>query len=698
MPERLGRKPQHGVDSSQRYGLTFLLVLMASWPPALLAAPARDPRGSREKELSEEELTKTRAKLAAQLAEFEKRERAKGTYYTNPDLAMLKLSLEQSSLKRSSYGYWATESNTSSYYIRRAMAAARRLEENRKPGLPGKGTFEQAYLSCVDDSAQPYFVTVPGSHDPQKAYPLIVYLHGYSPDLSKTNWWDPGMMRNTELMAMADQQGYLVAYAFARSNTDFQGIGEVDVIDVLAEMKRQFKVDPNRVYLTGLSMGGLGAWTIAAHYPHLFAGIIPISGRADFYLWQFLAKTWGYGSRAGEPDYEALARFEKRFPAFQRWLLDGDFGKPLRDNYRNTGVYAIHGAADHLDKVQQSRQMRGLLNKMGYAMRYEEIADGSHWVGYRGAFADDRTFQWMNRTKQDPAPKQVAFRTYSLRYDRAHWIRIDELEEWGQPALVRAKVASRTLVEVQTENVAVLTLLLNQAPPLDPAAEIRWNGKPCEVARAAGAARLGTPSTAKLKKTHGLTGPVRDAYLSRFIMVYGTQGESSKKSQALARQAAREWLHFAKGRPLLKADQEVTEDDLRGANLILFGPPSRNSVLQKIAGQLPIKIREDAASGQETYEVDGRKYRGDNVGLAMIYPNPLSPSKYVVIYSGLLWGGGLPMNHKLDLIPDFIIFNNQYDGELFTRPYAGSGPNHPRCAGFFDKHWRLSEKLTWSED
>jgi predicted peptidase len=58
----------------------------------------------------------------------------------------------------------------------------------------------------------------------------------------------------------------------------YRGSAEQDVMDVLAEVKRDYKIDPNRIYLMGHSMGGYGTWSVTMAHPEVFAAIGPISG------------------------------------------------------------------------------------------------------------------------------------------------------------------------------------------------------------------------------------------------------------------------------------------------------------------------------------------------------------------------------------------------------------------------------------
>ena len=649
------------------------------------------------------------------LAPAEARERAAGRFYTNPNLALAKLKVEK---LRSPFRQVAAKRGVAlaqaadmldkaqglTRYLRKTLDATRGCAEANaclkrvyegQTALPDQtGMFELAYVSNIDDSAQPYFVTVPETYDKTKPQPLIVYLHGYAPELDKVNWWSEGVMRNTKLNERAAANGWLAAYCFGRANTDFQGIGEADVLKVVEEMKRLFSVDADRVFLTGLSMGGLGAWTIAAHYPHLFAGAIPISGRADFYLWQVLSSQWGFDTSRPVP-FKEMAQYAARLSPFQRWLFEGDFARPLVENFRNVPVFMLHGDRDHLDKVAQSRMMAQLLKERGSEHRYDEIQGGDHWIGYERVFADDRVFDWMRERTRNLWPKRVTYKTYYLRYNRAHWVTIDELTTWGRPAAVDAHVVSPGEIQIKTENVAQITLSLSdQLVPADRPVSIALNGtaKTYPLPKDGRLVlRVSPKPRPALAKRHGLTGPIKDAYLSPFVMVYGTVGppEAAVRSKRNAHAAAAAWEAFAKAWPRLKADEDVSAGDLKAHNLILFGTPATNLILKKIADKLPIQI------GERSFAVGGQTFEGDDVGLAMIYPNPLNAQRYVVVYSGQPWGEGLPFNHKFDLLPDYLIFSSEYESGLISVPYAGRGPNKHVCAGLFDTNWEFDQELMW---
>jgi len=145
-----------------------------------------------------------------------------------------------------------------------------------------------------------------------------------------------------------------------------------------------------------------------------------------------------------------------------------------------------------------------------------------------------------------------------------------------------------------------------------------------------------------------------------------------------------EWDAFADGTPRVCTDAEISDEDLGRFNLVLFGTPQTNSVLARIAAQLPIQI------GDHSYQVMGKTYQGPNLGLVMCYPNPLRPDRYVLIYSGQLHGRKLSTNHKHDLVPDFLIF----DSTRFTTGDTEAAV----CGGWFDVDWLPKPDLTWEGD
>ena len=99
---------------------------------------------------------------------------------------------------------------------------------------------------------------------------------------------------------------------------------------------------------------------------------------------------------------------------------------------------------------------------------------------------------------------------------------------------------------------------------------------------------------------------------------------------------AAEWDAFADGFPRIATDTELTDDQIRRYNLVLFGTPETNSILARIADQLPIKI-----TGQG-FAVGDKTFSGAEIGLVMCYPNPLAPDHYVATTAALSTAAASP--------------------------------------------------------
>ena len=201
--------------------------------------------------------------------------------------------------------------------------ALRNLSGNDAPAWP-LGIQVDAYISSVDDSAQPFVRYLPPNWTPGKAAPLLVFLHGYSPDFNRFNL--PFFSEN--LIRFADRTGACIVAPFGRGNTDFQGIGEQDVLRVMDEMQVRYGTDPSRVVLIGYSMGGLGAWCIAARHPQRFNAVMVLAGRGDFYVWHKL-----------KPE---------ELPPWQRRLVDVQFASAWTHQLKTTPILAVHGQDDSL--------------------------------------------------------------------------------------------------------------------------------------------------------------------------------------------------------------------------------------------------------------------------------------------------------------------------------------------------------------
>ena len=137
-------------------------------------------------------------------------------------------------------------------------------------------------------------------------------------------------------------------------------------------------------------------------------------------------------------------------------------------------------------------------------------------------------------------------------------------------------------------------------------------------------------------KRPGVQGPIDDAFTTPFLCVRGTGQPWNSTVQAWSDASldrfASEWDRYFRGRLPVKNDTDVTEDDVRRCNLILFGDPGSNRWIAKVLPNLPLTWTKDEL------KVDGARYAAaDHVAL-LIQPNPLATGRYVVLNSGHTFG------------------------------------------------------------
>ena len=611
----------------------------------------------------------------------EAREKHGEAFEKHPDLhALVKLKYEKARLTHSNY--WASSYRDEK--IQANLDAARELLESlvagTEPALEKHGRLERAYLADNDGSAQPYELYVPENYDGTEDYGLLVYLHGYSPDLNRENW--VRYMYPDVIDEYARQTRSIMVMPFARSNTDFQGCGEDDVLRVMREVKEDYRIDGERVVLSGYSMGGMGVWTIGAHYPHKFAALLAMSSRADFYLWKDL--------QPGD------------IPPFKQRLAEQEFGANLLNNYRHLPIYMIHGSDDYGIPVEQSRVMYRRLTGAGMDAQYVELEGQGHFFFYREQEARPELVEWLRSRKQISAPKRVTYRTYTLQYSRAYWTEILAMENWSRPAELTCEVLDDgRRLRVTSHNIMRLAVQPPKALVPHPGElSVVWNGETVQPERQGRRFVLGSREPEgenqqpdRVEKTPQLCGPLREVFSDPFVMVYGRSeqgeqpdremdGEKGTESRELAIRAAVDWVRFAKGRPRIMPAEQVSDTVIEKHNLILFGTPDTNALVRKVLPGLPLEMTASHV------EIRGRRYDLAKHGVWCIYPNPLNPDRYVVVNAGVRWGRGLPTNHKYDMIPDFIVYTDEKTDD-------GTECNKYVAAGFFDQFWQLDPESMW---
>src|SRR5262249_22194221 len=203
------------------------------------------------------------------------------------------------------------------------------------------------------------------------------------------------------------------------------------------------------------------------------------------------------------------------------------------------------------------------------------------------------------------------------------WVEIIGLDRHYERALVDAEQTEAGFT-VKTTNVQALHLSLPVNPPLPCPVNIdgqaltirpwlsRTGTHHIYLERRAGSWTAVLPQkilTDRVRHPHKVSrmqGPIDDAFMDSFLCVRGTGEAWHERTQKYAEDSLKrfeeEWSKYMRGDLPVKDDQDVTEEDVAGRHLVLFGDPSSNSLIAQVLDSLPLKWT------KERIELGGKSY------------------------------------------------------------------------------------------
>jgi poly(3-hydroxybutyrate) depolymerase len=254
-----------------------------------------------------------------------------------------------------------------------------------------RGLLLRSFTSALDGSAQNVTVRVPRCADLARPMPLVVALPGWN-----GNEWS---FAHSRLLEEADRRGWLVLTPNPRGNRLYTGPSEDGVLEAIDLVSKELAVDADRVFLTGVSMGGAGALQLAYHHPDRFAAVVAFYGDSKYEMSTYVSKILGTKENAAR--YSVL-----EFP----------------ENARNFPVLLVHAKDDDVSGFDQSRWLAEADEKLGFSHhRLIAPATGGHTQQLFEDHVDDLVALFSS-SKREPKPPRVTFKTSSSHYHQAHWI------------------------------------------------------------------------------------------------------------------------------------------------------------------------------------------------------------------------------------------------------------------------------------
>ena len=218
---------------------------------------------------------------------------------------------------------------------------------------PGKQVARALELEEGSVKQVPYLLYLPKGYgdDQSKKWPLVLFLHGrgesYGPLSLVTKWGLPKMVEEGR-----DLPCILVSPQCPGDDSWNRPGQQGALLKLLDSIEKKYAVDSNRVYLTGLSMGGYGAWRLAADHSDRFAAVVPICG----------------GGRT--EDAERL---------------------------KDIPIWVWHGDQDRAVDFQHSKEMVAAIRKAGGQKIKFTTLEGIGHNSWSAAYATPELYRWMNQ-------------------------------------------------------------------------------------------------------------------------------------------------------------------------------------------------------------------------------------------------------------------------------------------------------------
>jgi pimeloyl-ACP methyl ester carboxylesterase len=553
------------------------------------------------------------------------------------------------------------------------LTRAGELEAGKPSWTGATGLVLRAYRSRVDGSAQPYVAHVPASYDRSRPVRMDVLLHGTNRGMGEVQFLSrkPAEMSHGGLpVAPID---FIQIELLGRTNNAYRWAGEADVLEAVEAAKRSYAIDENRVVLRGFSMGGAGAWHLGLHYPDRWAAIEAGAG---------FTETVNYARVLNLPGYQlkALRIYDSRDYALNLFQLP---------------TVGYGGEDDR--QLAASANVREQLVKEGFAFQ----PDGLNWTTQQlpAVFlvGPKTPHRWEAESKKRSEafivqalkkgrsePDHIRFVTYTTRYDRCFWVQVAELDQHYERAEVEARRSEQgSVIDVKTTNVAALALTTPEAKKVTIDGQSFPNAGRGELRfqKREGVWKQG--GDASLRKRHGLQGPIDDAFLESFLCVRPTCRAANDVAGRYAEETLSTFIDdyskYFRGQVRVKDDAAVTAGNIADHHLILFGDPESNSVMKKVLGKLPLQWDTRQIS------MGGRSHDAASHTLAMIYPNPLDPRRYVVLNTGHSFHANEMASTNAALFPRF----GDYAVLRLRQPIGKTVESEIVTAGYFGENWEL---------
>lgn len=580
-------------------------------------------------------------------------------------------------------------------------ARADALAKGEAPWTKQTGLVVRGFRSKLDDTVQPYGLLIPDDYrfDGEVPVRCDVWLHGRFEKQCELQFIQMRMTQKGEISPPKT----IVLHPYGRFSNAFKLAGEVDVLEALEHAKSQYRIDEDSVAIRGFSMGGAGVWQMTVHYPD-----------------KFFASTPGAGFSETPEFLKVFQQEELKPPSWEQTLWNLHDAPGWVGNLRMIPTIAYSG---EIDKQKQAADvMAAACEQEGITLTHIIGPQTAHKLHPDSKADIERRLAEIAKHPHT-VPAKVDFTTYSLRYNSCDWVTIHGMKEHWKPARVQASIV-KDVLQVLADNVSDFEIKIPAGsrglleaiksvelgpigwvekrpndkaglqgldggytlrPTTDGSFQLRAHWREPHGRYASAFWWKGPAESTGLTKRHGLQGPIDDAFMESFVFVKPSGKPMNeavgKWAEGEFNHAVTHWRQQMRGDARVKSDSEITDLDLAAHNLVLWGDPQSNSLMAKVLPKLPITW------GADGLTVNGQKYEAGSRVPVLIYPNPLSPNRYVVLNSSFTYREYDYLNNarQTPKLPDWAVID-------ITTPVNSRYPGKVEAAGFFDEAWQFQAK------
>jgi predicted peptidase len=531
--------------------------------------------------------------------------------------------------------------------------------------------YSSTFISNIDGSLQYYAVT-PQLNGTKNNAALFLSVHG------------AGVEAIGQAKAYRSKDwGTLVAATNRRPRGfNWEDWGRIDALEVLSIAKQKFNPDPQRIYLTGHSMGGHGTWFLGATYPGNWAAIAPSAGYPTLK---------SYGSADG------VIPENSKHPIEQLLLRSGNQSDVIKlaNNYKPFGIYLFHGSSDEVVPVDYARQMKKVLAQFHPDFSYYEYPFGSHWFSNESVDWNPLFdyFKWHTRLK-DSAVNQIDFTTSSPGISSEYrWVSlIQQIHplQYSNIQLNRDKIAKQ--IKGTTKNCKIIKFDLSQFDN-NTSINILLDGNTPILYKTQSASdsiilelKNDQWVLSKMPGFHDKGphryGTFKDGFRNNMLFVYGTVGSTQENDWSLnkAKYDAETWYYRGNGSVDIIPDLEYKKNKYQDRGVILYGNKNTNAAWDILLNDCPIQVSRNKVT------VGDKIWAGNDLGAYFIWPISGSPLASVAVVAG----SGIQGMHAAFANQYFAGASGYPDFMIFSLDMLHAGANAIKMAGFFDNEWKIS--------